>query len=351
MLKNMIVGGFLRGLFVMASRPYTYYKAEINQGIIEMKSELPRFSLVVAASLLAMLASSIAIAAEKRCSLYTGEKVECPTQSDESLAKAEAAYEKEATDMAAGISGSTYGIQPFDYLTGVGKRTDKTTLNEGESGYGGSQGGGTGKTELWDRVNDPAKGEGVYNQWTHNWSPTFKETLVNGADPNEGKQWYYMYCIGCHGWLLQGDGPNAAQVDPRPRILTAGDYMNKKSNLQLFTVIKGGGESADLSASMPSWGNYLQDQDIWNIIAWIRAMADVGMPKSLEEYLNPKSTFKPISGDINALNYKSNDDFNDEQEMLEASLAGRGVIIGGEFVDGGLRKRPDEVDEKVADGY
>jgi mono/diheme cytochrome c family protein len=281
----------------------------------------------------------------------TGEKVECPTQSDEALAKAEAAYDKEAADMAAGKSGSTYGIQPFDYLTGVGKRTDKTEVNAGESGYGGSVGGGTGKTELWDRVKLPTAGEGVYNQWTHNWSPSFKTTLVPGADPNEGKQWYYMYCIACHGWTLQGDGPNAMSLDPRPRILTRGDYMNKKSNLQLFAVIKGGGGAVSLSSSMPAWGNYLLDQDIWNVVAWIRAMADVEPPKTVEEYLNPKSTFKPIPGDVDALVATEDERFIDEQEMLETDLAGRGVIEGGGYVEGGLRKKAQDVSQKVSDGY
>ncbi len=316
-----------------------------------MGSEMPKFSVIMAASVFVLSASSIAVAAEKRCSTHTGEKVECPVQSEQFLADAEAAFDKEAADMAAGKSGSTYGIQPFDYLTGVGKRTDKTSLNSGESGYGGSQGGGTGKTELWDRVKAPSKGEGIYNQWTNNWSPTFKTTLVPGADPNEGKQWYYSYCLACHGWLLQGDGPSAAQIDPRPRILTKGDYMNQKSNMQLFTAIKGGGEAVGLSSSMPSWGNYLQDQDIWNVIAWVRAMADVGVPKNLEEYLSPKSTFKPIAGDVTALNYQKNEDFKDEQEMLEAGLAGRGIIAGGGFVDGGLRKKPQNVDKKVTSGY
>ena len=307
--------------------------------------------VVVGSLFLALAGGTVATAAEKRCQIMTGEKVVCPVQSDEALAKAEAAYDKEAADMAAGISGSTYGIQPFDYLTGVGKRTDQTDLNAGESGYGGSTGGGTGKTELWDRVEAPTAGEGVYNQWTHNWSPSFKTTLVPGADPNEGKQWYYMYCIACHGWTLQGNGPSAIALDPRPRILTNGDYMNQKSNLQLFTVIKGGGEAVLLSSSMPAWGNYLQDQDIWNVIAWIRAMADVKPPESLDDYLNPKSTFKPIAGDVDPLTATKDERFTDEQELLETDLAGRGVIQGGGYVEGGLRKKAEDVSEKISDGY
>ena len=129
--------------------------------------------------------------------------------------------------------------------------------------------------------------------------------------------------------------------------------MNKKSNLQLFQVIKGGGEAESLSHSMPSWGNYLQDQDIWNVVAWIRAMADAN-PQTLTEYLNPKSTFKPISGDVNALTAAKNADFLDANEMLELMVGGRadeGALTGGQYIEGGLRKKAKDVNAKVIQGY
>lgn len=295
-------------------------------------------------------------AAEKRCTVGS-KKVECPTRTLAELEKAAEHYEEEAIKMMKGAAGTTYGITGFDYLTGVGKRTSrgrlgKATLKEGDSGYGKT----TGKTEVWDRIKKPASGEAVYNQWANNWSPTFKTTLVPGADPNEGKQWYYVYCVGCHGWLLRGDGPNAIYLDPFPRDLTAGkNYMNKKTNLELFAVIKGGGSAVDLSDCMPSWGNLLQDQDIWNIIAWIRANADAKPPRTLQEYLNPKSSFNPKSAanKVNALNYKDSAEFQDLQELLEGGiLAGRGGgLKGGGYVEGGLRKRPEEIEKKVKKGY
>lgn len=307
--------------------------------------------IAVSAFFIVFVVASYGIAGEKRCTVE-GKKVECPVQSDEALLKAREAYENEAMNMLAGKSGSTYGIAPFDYLTGVGKRTPNTNLKtfEGDSGYGMV----TGKTELWDRVKKPAMGDAVYNQWTHNWSPSFKETLVPGADPNEGKQWYYVYCVGCHGWTLQGDGPSALLVEPRPRILTAGSYMNKKTNVELFAVIKGGGEAVDLSPAMPAWGNLLQDQDIWNIIAWIRAMADVKPPKSIEEYLNPKSSFDPMSkaNAVTPLNAAKSAEFQEVQELTEALLGGRGGgLKGGGYVAGGLRKKAEEVEAKVKQGY
>lgn len=279
------------------------------------------------------------IAAEKRCTAE-GVKVECPTRTEAELRDAAANYEKEAMNMAKGIGGSTYGIAPFDYLTGVGKRTSKadTKTYATESGYSK----GTGKTEMWDRVKKPASGEAVYNQWTNNWSPSFKESLVPGANPNEGKQWYYVYCVGCHGWLLKGDGPNATYLDPYPRDLTAGAaYMNKKTNVELFAVIKGGGGAVDLSDVMPQWGNLLQDQDIWNVIAWIRANADTKKITSVADYLNPKSSFDPksVANKVNALNAANDPAFKEAQELAEAMLAGRGGDLkGGGYVEGGLRK-------------
>ena len=287
--------------------------------------------------------------------LHDGSKVACPVRTEAELAAASEAYDDEAAEMSAGTAGSTYGVAPFDYLTGVGKKYDSTgkkaisEMNEGVSGYGGKGG----KTELWDRVNAPKKGESLYNQWTNNWSPSFKETRVPGADPNEGKQWYYVYCITCHGWGLRGDGPSAEQIWPRPRVLTEGSYMNKKSNMQLFEVIKGGGEAVSLSSSMPSWGNYLQDQDIWNVVAWIRAMADAN-PQTLTEYLNPKSTFKPIPGDVTALNAAKSETFQDANELLELMVGGRadeGELTGGKYIEGGLRKKAKDVDAKVIQGY
>lgn len=319
-----------------------------------MKNAKLKIGLVALASLGMLWGSASAVAAEKRCTAG-GQKVECPTVTEAEAAAASAAFLKEGDDMEKGQGGSTYGIAPFDYLTGVGKRSAKsdTKTFKTESGYGHGQKASL-KTELWDRVKAPksdgVKDKSVYDQWSGNWSPTFGETLVPGADPTQGKNYYYSYCIACHGWLLHGDGPSASELNPRPRTLTNHEYMSKKSNLELFTVIKGGGESVSLSSSMPNWGNVLQDQDIWNIIAFIRAMDGVPPPKSVAEYLNPKSKFVPIPGDVDALNAANNKDFKEVQETIESDMTGRdpsSELVGGKFVEGGNRKAPTEVAVKV----
>lgn len=317
-----------------------------------MKSKMKGISVFVVASVFAFASTGFS-EGPKRCTAE-GQKVECPTRTEAELGKAAENFEKEAMNMVKGIGGSTYGIAPFDYLTGIGKRSSskdasaKTDLGEAgkkESGYAK----GTGKTEVWARAAKP--NEVNYNQWTNNWSPSFDKSLVPGANPNEGKQWFYVYCVGCHGWRLQGDGPNAMYLDPYPRDLTAGSYMNKKTNLELFTVIKGGGAAVDLSDLMPSWGNLLQDQDIWNVVAWIRANADAKRKiENIGDYLNPKSSFDPKSAankinpiSITAAGSPEASAFAEAQETLESMVAGRGGDLkGGGFVEGGLRKSAAE---------
>ncbi|MDO8463918.1 MAG: cytochrome c [Gallionella sp.] len=323
-----------------------------------MKNAKLRIGLVAITSLGMMWGSSSVFSAEKelRCKAG-GVKVECPTITEAEAKAASKAFGKEADDMSAGRGGSTYGIAPFDYLTGVGKRANSDTKTyKTSSGYalGEKESHATNKTELWDRVKKPASDgvtdKSVYDQWTNNWSPKFGETRVAGADPNHGKTYYYSYCIACHGWLMHGDGPSAAELNPRPRTLTRGEYMQKKTNLELFRVIKGGGEAVSLSSSMPNWGNVLQDQDIWDIVAFIRAMQDVPPPKSVEEYLNPKSTFKPIKGDVDAITASKSKDFKEMNEEVESDMTGRAPgseLVGGGYVDGGNRKKPTEVAVKV----
>ena len=103
------------------------------------------------------------------------------------------------------------------------------------------------------------------------------------------------------------------------------------------------GPAVDLSEAMPAWGNLLQDQDIWNVVAWIRANADtppLRHGKDLERYLSPQSSFDPKSkaNAVTPLNAAKSDEFADSQEMMEATLAGRGGgLKGAGYVEGGLR--------------
>ena len=250
--------------------------------------------------LVVLFAASFAIAAEEKR----------PVQPDDVLKKARDNYGKESVDMLDGKGGTTYGIKGYDYLTGVGKRSKGATIEKLESGYAK----GTGKTEMWDRkktVGKLSEAE-ARDQWTNSWSATFAKSGVAGADPNQGKQWFYFYCVSCHGWQGQGDGPNAIEMDPRPRPLTKGDYMNKRTNLQIFGAIKGGGGAVELADVMPAWGNVLLDQDIWNVVAFLRAISD--------------APYQPSANDVTPLNANKSAEFKELQEIVEAQLGGAAAI-------------------------
>lgn len=278
------------------------------------------------------------------------------------------AYGKEGADAGAAAWGvedksggtgsgkSTYGVTGYDYLTGIGKTAStvegtKQAKNNPlvnlinkrwatkwkAKGAGDSKSGWakeTGVTEAWNRGIDESSLGADYNAWVNQWNSATRpetatgETLVVGADPAQGAHWFSFYCVHCHGWGSKGDGPTAAMLDPRPRNQTNGKYMNHISNLELFAVIKGGGPARNLSEAMPAWGNVIQDQDIWNVVAFLRAVAKPGFDAKSEE------------GSVTAANANDSSEFKDlnEQLELEGTMAGRGSgMTGGYSSPGGGR--------------
>ncbi len=85
-----------------------------------------------------------------------------------------------------------------------------------------------------------------------------------------GKAKFDQYCATCHGSSGKGDGPAGAALNPKPRNFTDASLMGQKSDAQLAKVIKEGGAASGLSPLMVAWGSVLSDQDIANIVAYIR---------------------------------------------------------------------------------
>ncbi len=96
------------------------------------------------------------------------------------------------------------------------------------------------------------------------------------ADAPHGKRIYNQYCISCHGSEGQGDGDRAKneQLDPRPRVHSNGEYMNMIPDMRFFRVIKYGGKAMNFSHIMPQWQHILSDEDIVDVLAHIRSLAD-----------------------------------------------------------------------------
>lgn len=100
-----------------------------------------------------------------------------------------------------------------------------------------------------------------------------KENQEKG-DPKKGKEKYMenMRCSACHGDSGKGDGPAAFALNPKPRNYTDCAVMSKKSDAELFKVIKEGGPAVGLSPLMAPFGSQLNDKEVWDVVAFIRSI-------------------------------------------------------------------------------
>jgi cbb3-type cytochrome c oxidase subunit III len=122
------------------------------------------------------------------------------------------------------------------------------------------------------------------------WNKTFSETQIwdlvaylrslhrphrmGGA--TKGKELYAKYCWVCHGESGHGDGPIAqsvGQFGPTPLDFTNAKLMATRGDLDLFFTIFGGGEGVGKSRYMPSWGDTLSEEEIWDLVAYLRSLA------------------------------------------------------------------------------
>lgn len=82
---------------------------------------------------------------------------------------------------------------------------------------------------------------------------------------------YKDLCGSCHGATGKGDGPAAAALNPKPGNFTDCKAMAKESDATLFKIIKEGSQSVGRSPMMPAWGGALKDQQIRDLVAYIRS--------------------------------------------------------------------------------
>ena len=94
------------------------------------------------------------------------------------------------------------------------------------------------------------------------------ERFTDG-DAAHGATLYKRYCRGCHG----EDGRGGAHTFmPHIENLTRKDYIEFIPDGFLFTVIAEGGVAVGKSGYMPAWQGTLTEQDIKDVIAFIRSL-------------------------------------------------------------------------------
>ena len=88
------------------------------------------------------------------------------------------------------------------------------------------------------------------------------------------RQVYQWYCTQCHGENGYGDGVNAPYLVVPPRDHTKADYLETRSDQQLFEAIKLGGLSVGRAPCMPAWGYTFNDQTIRSLVSYIRDLCN-----------------------------------------------------------------------------
>jgi mono/diheme cytochrome c family protein len=125
---------------------------------------------------------------------------------------------------------------------------------------GGSKNTATPASSL-ERPAVPAEYAGMSN-------PFGSETSAVAA----GKTIYQRNCVPCHGEQGMGDGPTAGGLNPKPQPLAAN--QEGLEDAYIFWRISEGGLRAPFSSSMPSWKAILSEQEIWQVISYLRTMMD-----------------------------------------------------------------------------
>lgn len=97
-----------------------------------------------------------------------------------------------------------------------------------------------------------------------------EEPTSHPKDVERGKELFLRYCSGCHGEDGRGE---AKTFRPSVGNLAVRELMDQLPDEYLFTVIKSGGAAVGKNAAMPAWGKQLADQDIRDIIGFVRTLA------------------------------------------------------------------------------
>jgi len=93
---------------------------------------------------------------------------------------------------------------------------------------------------------------------------------LNG-DAKRGQARFVQRCALCHGET--GNGRGRLKIDPAPADLSAPGVVDKRSDWEIYVVIRDGGPALGLSARMLAWGKVIPDKDLRDTAAFVRSLA------------------------------------------------------------------------------
>ena len=86
-----------------------------------------------------------------------------------------------------------------------------------------------------------------------------------------GNPKYDTLCASCHGLDGKADTPVAKAMNPRPRNFADAAWQNASDDARIAKVIKDGGVSVGLSATMAPWGAMISGDEMTKMVKTIRS--------------------------------------------------------------------------------
>ena len=93
------------------------------------------------------------------------------------------------------------------------------------------------------------------------------------GDPERGKTMHFEHCVACHGLTGAADVV-VMHMDETPPDQSDPEYMKNLPDPFLYLAICKGGEGIGKSYVMSPWGDFFTDDEIRDLIAWIRTFSD-----------------------------------------------------------------------------
>jgi mono/diheme cytochrome c family protein len=93
---------------------------------------------------------------------------------------------------------------------------------------------------------------------------------ASDSSVTKGNALYIANCMVCHGATGQGDGPSSGKLTPAYPLPADFTTSHSRSHYdgEFFNWIKSG----KINTAMPAFGGTLTDEDIWNVINYLRWM-------------------------------------------------------------------------------
>ncbi len=94
-----------------------------------------------------------------------------------------------------------------------------------------------------------------------------------GYDQAQGKRIFYTQCVWCHADATPAGPSNRSNLNPMPVLMNDGTALNHESDEYLENIIALGGSAVSRSAMMPPYDQTLTQQEIQQVVAYTRAIA------------------------------------------------------------------------------